>query len=362
MVAKKYEQLVAGLQNGVVRELMEERKKSESEAKRFARGIILPTGENSMEFICDGNTVRIIMSMEGAGYQKQLSGNRLQYVNMQDNIAAFEGWGLALHVHLNKNIRLELDTKGEAVPAWDREKLHYNRFLYRLKKFDTLYGGPDGWFAIEEDLSKAVEDFDRYLHTPGITFCNNVSYRPANVRSTSEAQVEAAFADHPDLLRAYSMDLSRQLPMGLFEGTAEDKNGVFPGDGADVDLWGLNKAESRTQLVIYELKAKRKQVGIISELMFYANYAYDMYVEEKNFKRSPAAAGSKDPRGYRRLAEAAITGIRAFMLTDALHPLITPNVLKAMNCGKIRYGALKYEWNLAKKREDIVIHSVKNCF
>lgn len=62
---------------------------------------------------------------------------------------------------------LELETNGEAIPAWDREKPHYNRFLYRLKKFETYCGGPDGWLTVEEKLGKAAEDFARPVSSPG---------------------------------------------------------------------------------------------------------------------------------------------------------------------------------------------------
>lgn len=374
-MTKEYEQLVAELKNSVIRELAEECGKSEKEAKEITRNIRLPSGETSMKFARDGDTVQITMSMEGVEYKRppQRGKKKPSFINMQADDAAFEGWALALHVHLNKNIQLELDTNGEAVPAWDREKPHYNRFLYRLKKFDTLYGGPDGWFTVEENLSAAAEDFDRYLHASVVTFRNNIGTKSASVRQGAEARAEAAFYASPDKLSAYSKDLSRQLPVGLFEGTIKKETGIFTGGSSAIDLWGLGGDASGTQMVIYELKTLKRQkssgpsakVGIISELMFYAHYAYDMYLERKGFQPTPPKNG-KDPRGYRRLAEANIIGIRAYMLTDKLHPLITPNVLKEMNRGSVRchqaleYEALCYDWQV--KGEEIVINSVKNWF
>lgn len=364
-MAKEYEQLVAELKNGVIRELAEECRKSKKEAKEITRNIRLPSGETSMKFDCDGDTVQITMSMEGVGYKRppQRGKKKPSFINMQADDAAFEGWALALHVHLNKNIQLELDTNGEAVPAWDREKPHYNRFLYRLKKFDTLYS----WFSIGEKLGKVVEDFGRYLFESGVTFYNNIAGSAAGIRGgrkkPSEAWVEATFEDNSDLLRAYSKNLFRQLPVGLFAVAGKEKIGVFTGRKSAIDLWGLNDDASGTQLAIYELKLQNKQVGIISELMFYANYTYDMFVG-KSFEHSQLPERNEDFRGYEQLANANITGIRAYMLTDKLHPLITPNVLKEMNRRSIHnaltYDALKYEWE--ENNGNIVIKGVESWF
>lgn len=369
------EQLVTGLKEGVVRELTEVCGKSEKAAKSITRNIRLPSGETSMKFVCDGDTVRISMSMEGAGYQRPPRHGKKQpgFINMQADDAAFEGWALALHVHLNKNIHLKLETNGEAVPGWEREKPHYNRFLYRLKKFEALYGGPDGWFTVEANLSAAASDFDKYLYASGATFRNNIGSRPASVRQGAEAQMEAAFNANPDKLSAYSRDLSRQLPVGLFKEEVKKENGIFTGGSSAIDLWGLSGDPSGTQMVIYELKTLKRQkssgpsakVGIISELMFYANYACDMYLERKSFQPAPPRKG-KDPRGYGRLEKAGITGIRAYMLTDKLHPLITPKILEELNRGSARchpalkYDALHYDWQ--DTGEEIVINSVEPWF
>lgn len=199
------------------------------------------------------------------------------------------------------------------------------------------------------------------------------SVRTKSRERVSESRMEAAFIAHPELLREYSNDISRQLPMGLYEGTVEDKNVVFPGDGADLDMWGLSSDKSK--MVIYELKIlkragverdKSAMVGIISELMFYANYAYDMYSNQRDQERfDPSPVPKKDAREYKRLKDASegvIDGIQAYFLTDKLHPLITPRVLKEMNIGRILYGALKYDWTVEGEEKQPVITKVERWF
>ena len=101
-------------------------------------------------------------------------------------------------------------------------------------------------------------------------------------------------------------------------------------------------------MVIYELKVRNPMVGILTELMFYANYAYDMYVAENRFypMAPPNGTGNKELRGYPELYErrGSLRMIHGAMLTDQLHPLITPKVVDLMNEGSpfIRYHDLRY--------------------
>ena len=105
-------------------------------------------------------------------------------------------------------------------------------------------------------------------------------------------------------------------------------------------------------------------VGIITELMFYANFVYDMFVARDN-KWEPREV-RKEYRGrltlWNKYKEKSMAGVRAFMLADALHPLITPKVIEAMDNDDIQYGALNYEWNLAEKSEDVMILNIKKYF
>ena len=97
--------------------------------------------------------------------------------------------------------------------------------------------------------------------------------------------------------------------------------------------------------------------GIITELMFYANYCRDMYADQHNsWKPVRHTPQMKDHRGYKLLSDACygekpmqIQQVNAHMLVDTqgLHPLISKEVLDEM-CnggeeGTIRYRVLQYD-------------------
>lgn len=159
----------------------------------------------------------------------------------------------------------------------------------------------------------------------------------------------------------------RQLPVGL---TFDGKAVLSVGSGAAADLWALS--EKKDEVIIYELKARsskpNKKVGIISELMFYCNYAQDMFINKRRFKaQAPDAGKTADWPEYGELFEASRHGalktlkkVHGYMLTDDLHPLITKEVLEKMRESKIEYYALEYHW---KKQDDtITIETVGKLF
>src|SRR5690606_26923601 len=62
--------------------------------------------------------------------------------NMQSNAGAFESWCLALRRWCRAMVSLTWEVPGEAANP------HYERFLYRLKRFDALFGGD--WFSFSD--------------------------------------------------------------------------------------------------------------------------------------------------------------------------------------------------------------------
>lgn len=258
-------------------------------------------------------------------------------LNMQCDEAAFEAWALLIHVHCG--VRVELTWKKE--PEIKAYRGHYGRFLYRAMKFSQQY--PD-WFSLSPALKGRVEDFRTYLRTH--RFCNNIPTGPASTNENLENQVETLFAGEcAPVLRAIAersgISLTdspyRQLPVGLFEEKKSEETRVFTGRKSAIDLW----ATSGDSIVIFELKAKNPKAGILSELMFYANYMADMYINDNTF----------DPvepkvfyRGYEQLFPLRFRRVQAAMLTDRLHPLITSAVLEEMNRGasNIQYYDLHY--------------------
>ena len=285
------------------------------------------------------------------------------YCNMQYDDASFEAWALYLYVAKPKTIRLDLqdDASEEISKIKDFPLLvhnHFNRFLYRVMNFKNQYGD---WFKIDGKLASAVEEFEQALNENH--FCGNRPKGPASTAPTTlERRVEAAFADTrgAELLKNFMQEkhgievgqIFRQLPAGLFLGSTPshvtEPNRVFPGGPAAIDLWALS-ADKR-EIIIYELKAGNRMAGIISELMFYANFIYDMYVEKKF---QPMILAEKNYRGYKDLYDASqngLTGVKAFMLTDDKpHDQFTDQVLAEMNASapsrKIVYGTIRYKFD-----------------
>jgi hypothetical protein len=290
--------------------------------------------------------VEIILTLKAAGVGKDPH-------NMQTDEAAFEAWALFIHVHCGYGIQLSLaeitkDTYGSG---------HYHRFLYRALKFSEQY---KKWFELSDDLAKRVEEFKEELFGVGKTFYNNLPKNEATTGNSLENIMESLFAkEYCGLLQeivysgtglSISKDkIFRQLPVGLFKDSVEEKNRVFTGGKSAIDLW----TTAGDSIVIFELKSKNKMAGIITELIFYANYMNDMYIAHNNFKPSNSVRNKesgKMHRGYHHLVGASqkFKTIRAYMLTDELHGLITDEVITEMNKNNanIMYGSLKYKYEL----------------
>lgn len=301
-------------------------------------------------------------------------------LNMQEDAAAFEAWALFLCVHAHyKNVELGLQ-QGVTLPSWPEEQPflrgcrenkdqkaygHYNRFLYRAMKFEEQYS----WFKVADaELGAVVQRFRTGFHK--YSFCNNAPTKSADDPKNWEGRVEQAFAENFTASRhlkkqtaAQGVDVSkiyRQLPVGLFREIKSKATQIFTASHSAIDLWGLN--EDGTKLAVYELKTENKMIGIITELMFYANYMRDMFVERtSNCKPIPVPEkegkrlDDDELRGYDVLIRASktLTSVYAFMLTDGLDDQVTSKVLNEMNRNTdgIRYDAIGYD--LEKQREEV---------
>ena len=141
---------------------------------------------------------------------------------------------------------------------------------------------------------------------------------------------------------------NHQLPMGLFDGAVSKVTAITPGGASQADLWRID----HDKFYVYELKdcinSDNTHVGIITELMFYANVLYRLFITYEI--HYPNEAGKfrtdkreKASRGLELVLDAihshSITQIKAVLLTDRLHPLIEyakEQLLNDMNKGKAR--------------------------
>lgn len=287
----------------------------------------------------ENNTIELILSNDAIGYSDDPQ-------NMQSDSAAFEAWALILHVHLGYKILLNITE----LPQEDIASGHYHRFLYRVHKFSNQF---KDWFDCTPELKNLVEKYQKHLTDPTLTFTNNVPDNEARYSSSKESHIEAKMVEkgsnNPLLAIAKTAGLNlsdgqiyRQLPVGLFCGNVSEETYEFTGKKSAIDLW----APTEESIAIFELKAQNKKVGIITELMFYANYMFDMFIDKSvsncvTFNPNPNATTF---RGYNHLLK-SYKDVKAYFLTDVLHPLITEDVISEMNSNTfgISYGKLHYE-------------------
>lgn len=343
----------------------------------------------------DDGTVVLELTCAAIGLDNPATGESA--LNMQADNAAFEAWALILHTHLGKSIRLAVEADG--LPKDDEEytklcepqlyklngkitpgrpaAVHYHRFLYRVMKFKEQFGD---WFSLDTELEQRVEAFQQEIEQQSITFWGNRAENDAaklkvhKDSQQSEKRCEVCFSgnltDDTDEKYDWSGQLVKsgehifsQLPVGLFKTIEADfskkhcirtEYAFFTGSASAIDLWKLDA--SGTEMTIYELKYDNLMAGIITELMFYANYCHDMFVAKNRWKpaepvnRDLGKSGDYHDRGYHLLYDKykdKIDRVAACMLTDKLHPLIDKKVLDEMKRGGklygIEYNALHYD-------------------
>ena len=231
------------------------------------------------------------------------------YANMQENCNAFEGWALLIKSCFpNANIVLDwnsdipdTDRKNNAIPS--QNEVAYNRFLYRVEKFEKLFGN---WFSIPVARKEEVGVFNKKIKTNHVNnVCNSDSgYNPAKgIEHIIEKDFSLEGMNQKSFLEKLRAQVTPiklqcvfdQLPNGLFEGTVKGKNRVFP--TGYFDLWGIDDNDN---LCIFELKKPQgnDHTGIVSELFFYAWFAYEYYGTNINSEKSKKEKGL---RGYDEL-------------------------------------------------------------
>jgi len=221
------------------------------------RSIKLPSG---ISFVGEGEEVQLFLSAESV------------MANMQSNAAAFEGWCLALRRWCEVEVVLQWTPPPAATASHQQ---HYERFLYRAARFQSLFD----WFRIEESLYAVEVGAARALgHTP--LFLNVGGARGPEQKSTPEDKAERAlelwllkssdFAAHYGFANGAR---DRHLPVGLFsENPPSRRSQIFPGGQASIDLVCLDD----DTLWLFELKAKKNiPVGTVTELFFYTSVIRD---------------------------------------------------------------------------------------
>ena len=252
--------------------------------------------------------------------------------NMQENSSAFESWIFALKCYLDfETVVLDWDTNSEG------NNVHYNRFLLRVHFFSKAYH----WVGICSSKNEEIEKISRLIEDKRfwINFPKGESKKEAE---NKEADLERRIMKDWENLNANDV-FNHQLPVGLFRDKISNNNHFTPGRASQIDIWRITE----DTLQIYELKHEdNKNIGIISELMYYANVVYMLLNDNIHYPSLKTNLRSERDF-YDKIQDKTIKKLEAIFFANKFHPLIMmnkDNILKLLNENSI--GVKYYQQDL----------------
>lgn len=275
---------------------------------------------SKMDVRISDNTLYITMDAEGV----------LQ--NMQNDASAFEGWIFCLKAFFSEIRNAVIDWEKPAFSPNEKvvknQEKHYHRFLLRVIWFIENYS----WATAAENKQAEITDFNSQFSLLTLNFPLQKSKDKSEKGETDqkmkyEAMLETAIYQH----LSETGFANHQLPMGLFDGQVSLATAITPGGASQADLWKIAKDE----FCVYELKdcinTDNTHVGIVTELMFYANVLHRLLITQeiqypKEADKYRTNKRDNASRGFEHILDAihqhSINNIKAVLLTDRLHPLI----------------------------------------
>ncbi len=280
-------------------------------------GVRLPAG---IKFQVDNKEEAISMHLA-----RDSKGALCVTANMQTDPAAFEGWALVIRAHIPgiNSVRLTWD-----VPS-DRNDRHYQRFLYRVDRFSKAF---QEWFVCtqpDKEYSKIRDGQAKGYYKLNVPTKDRTGI-PPSVSPGSERWLERMLVG---ALRDKFMEkagikvLGNQLPVGVFDGEVATPMAVFTGKASAIDLWGINA--DGDELSLFELKKSgNAKVGALTELFFYAMVMKDVVDGRFAFTNKRQAVVQPWPAEH---ITGKIRRIKAYLMVDEPHCLVTPQVLDIMD-------------------------------
>ncbi len=298
-----------------------------------------------IDFEFEGNTLTMLLKKEAIGVYYSDSKGKPNATNMQEDLAAFEGWAIVIKANWNTecNYKVVIDIPDHEIAELPDPKDvfirrivpeiasgHYGRFLFRARKFSEEFE----WFGLSDKISKCAEKYDLLLEEYECT--NHLPDKEAGDNNRgAEIRAEASFNENPVEIEKLSDKqvlgtVYRQLGTWL-----ESKDGSiqFLTDGhSAIDLWNI----TNNTLNLFELKSvtrtnKNDKVGIITELFMYMEYCHDMFLKNSRFVPKGWEKDNASGRGYGELVKADIERIRGYFLANKFHPLLTEKAVDLLN-------------------------------
>jgi len=264
--------------------------------------------------------------------------------NMQENAAAFEAWSLILKLRTScKKLILSfktIDVDNKMIfHNLSASQQHYMRFLYRLSKFQDQMSS---WFSVSPESKHALYLFKEKFQE--VTKVNNIpgSNSRYNEKKGDEHVIEKAFVKIPSLRKktGIAFELFDQLPNGLFAKKVCKENKIF--NTGYFDLWGKDPVNQT--FVLFELKEpENTKLGIISELFFYANFAFDLLHERENITLNKS---KNKYRNYQTFLTLKNAQVKAYFLVNKLHSEFEKHQIDLLTMlndhSPVSYGIINY--------------------
>ena len=231
--------------------------------------------------------------------------------NMQDDGFCFEGWAICLKCRFSElidKVRIEWK-KEDLVFSNNNDNLKYNQFLYRVLKFKDNYD----WFFCDMDD----------VHSFPLNFKNIIAHIPTTEAKKYAHHKEAIL--EREYISTHSSEyeaMSNQLPVGLFKSEIGKDNRLTP--RSILDIWAIKESK----LWIFELKEENNtKVGIISELMYYANVMNDILEGKINYPQKAEKCEFREfDKLYSAIQDKKIQKIQGVFLAEKLHSLINKDI------------------------------------
>jgi len=271
--------------------------------------------------------------------------------NMQSNASAFESWLFVLKELVYRDYIFSVEFQlGRKIDKIERQ--HYERFLFRLNLFDSLFGkgNHNSWFELSDQQNKYLASNCQYLKCNklisnvgkgerGKSKNNDTKNLPELSESAMEWRLCKDGADSNCLKNAFKTGvIYRQFPVGIFDGEPIAKNALFPGGKACVDLVADGDNDKKS-FWIFELKKKGNiPMGILTELLFYTAIIRDM-VAGRIKTQKPLDKDCYDATNLVNNKDI----INACFLAPDFHPLLIEPIINRLN---VAFAQLKEKDNL----------------